>query len=82
MIVTKKKKQKRSRYGLYLHYCPACDNKWTARFEVKRCFSCGLDEKAANSSTTTCIQRKFVPTVKCSDGKFRMKLYRAKSNGE
>lgn len=64
------------KHGLFLHDCPACDNKWTAPFEVKHCFRCGLDERQDGGMKA--IKRRFVETVKCDDGQIRLKLYLAK----
>lgn len=63
--------------GLYLHDCLACDNKWAAPFEVKHCFKCGADERKEEKPIGI-IKRRFVPTVKCSDGKIRLKLHLAR----
>lgn len=69
------KSRRNRKHGLYLHDCPACDNKWSAPFKVKHCFKCGLDERQGESGV---IRRRFVETVKCADGEIRMKLYLAK----
>lgn len=47
-----KNRRKKKRFKppvIILHECTACDNKWEAKFEVKRCFNCGLDEKVKGS---------------------------------
>ena len=70
-----KKNRRRRKPGLYLHDCNACDNRWAAPFEVKHCFKCGADER--KETPLGIVRRRFVPTVKCSDGVIRLKLHMA-----